>query len=301
MNLSEKTIHAPAKINLFLAVKGKRPDGYHELESVMQKLELADIVLIRVEEGTGISMSCSGADLPENSTNLAWRAARLFLDTVEVDCRVTILLHKKIPVSAGLGGGSSDAAAVLLALDDLLGTDLAEKRLINLAVQLGADVPFFIKKDLPAALALGIGERLTSVEGIQDCNVLLVKPGFGVSTKWVFDNYALTTNSNPYILAPKKDSPSGRYCGLDFDFLGHAGPDVFFNDLESVTIARFPEIDEIKKSMLNYGALVSLMSGSGPTVFGVFTDKDKAKSCYENFKDRFGQSVFMTMPIIFDH
>jgi 4-diphosphocytidyl-2-C-methyl-D-erythritol kinase len=296
MKSSEKTIQAPAKINLYLAVKGKRADGYHELESVMQKLELADSVWVKVEKGTGISLSCPGADLPEDDTNLVWQAARLFMDEAGTDCQVKIVLGKNIPVAAGLGGGSSDAAAVLLALDDLLSTNLGEERLLEMALRLGADVPFFIKKNLSAALAEGVGERLTSVPGIHDCKVILVKPGFGVSTKWVFDNFALTTNSNPYILAPEKDCQSGRYSGSEFDFLKQAGPDGFFNDLESVTIARYPEISEIKKLLLADGALVSLMSGSGPTVFGIFTDNRKALACYENFRKRYGEDVFLTVP-----
>ena len=296
MKLSEKTIQAPAKITLYLAVKGKRADGYHELESVMQKLELADSVRVKVEKGTGISLSCPGADLPEDDTNLAWQAARLFMDEAGTDCQVKIVLGKNIPVAAGLGGGSSDAAAVLLALDDLLSTNSGEERLLEMALRLGADVPFFIKKNLSAALAEGVGERLTSVPGIHDCEVILVKPGFGVSTKWVFDNFALTTNSNPYILAPEKDCQSGRYSGSEFDFLKQAGPDGFFNDLESVTIARYPEIAEIKKLLLADGALVSLMSGSGPTVFGIFTDNRKALACYENFRKRYGEDVFLTVP-----
>ncbi len=296
MQVSEKIIQAPAKINLFLAVKGQRADGYHDLESIMQKLELADIVRTRVADGAGISLSCPGSDLPGDATNLAWRAARVFMDEAGIDCRVEIVLEKNIPVAAGLGGGSSDAAAVLLALDELLPIKLGEERLLELGLRLGADVPFFIKKNLSAALAEGVGERLTAVSGIHDCEVILVKPGFGVSTKWVFDNFALTTNSNPYILAPEKDCQSGRYCGSDVDYLNQAGPDGFFNDLESVTITHYPEIAEIKKSMLADGALVSLMSGSGPTVFGLFTDTSKAVACYKKFGKRYGKDVFLTVP-----
>lgn len=296
MQTAEKTIQAPAKINLYLAVKGKRADGYHELESLMQKLALVDNVRIRVDEGSGIVLSCPGSGLPEDETNLVWRAARLFLDEAGIDCRVTIVLEKNIPVAAGLGGGSSDAAAVLLALDELLATNLAEERLLEMALRLGADVPFFIKKDLPAALARGVGERLTSAAGIQDCQVILVKPGFGVSTKWVFDNFALTTNSNPYILAPEKDCQSGRYSCFEGDFLEKSGTGHFFNDLESVTVTKYPEIAEIKKELLADGARVSLMSGSGPTVFGIFTDTLKARACYEKFSRRYGKDVFLTVP-----
>jgi 4-diphosphocytidyl-2-C-methyl-D-erythritol kinase len=290
------TIQAPAKINLNLAVKGRRADGYHELESVMQKLALADVVRVNVGAGTGISLKCPGTDLPEDHTNLAWRGARLFLDRTGVSCRLAIVLEKNIPVAAGLGGGSSDAAAVLLALDDLLGTNLGEEVLLGLALQLGADVPFFVRRNLAAALAEGIGERLTAVPGIQDYDVILVNPGFPVSTRWVFNNFALTTNGNPYILAPEKDCRSAGYSGPERDFFRQSGPEGFFNDLESVTITHYPEIAGIKKSIIAAGALVSLMSGSGPTVFGLFADKRKAVTCYEKFRQRYGQNVILTTP-----
>lgn len=296
MEAAAKTIKAPAKINLFLAIKAKRPDGYHELESLMQKLELADVVRVRVSEGVGISLVCSGADLPEDGTNLAWRAAQLFLAKAGLDCRVEIILEKKIPVAAGLGGGSSDAAAVLLALNQLLTTNFTEAGLLDLALQLGADVPFFIKENTAAALAKGVGERLTPVTGIHDCDVILVNPGFAVSTKWAFDNFALTTKGNPYILAPKKDCQSGIYPGPQVDFSSQAILGGFFNDLESVTVTRYPEIAGIKKQMIASGATFSLMSGSGPTVFGIFTDNRKAISCYEKFRSQYGKNVFLTSP-----
>ncbi|MDT8334844.1 MAG: 4-(cytidine 5'-diphospho)-2-C-methyl-D-erythritol kinase [Desulfurivibrionaceae bacterium] len=291
------TVPAPAKINLYLRVKGRRPDGYHELESVMQKLVLADFVRVAVDEGSGIALSCPAAGLPEDDTNLAWRAARLFLDETGLERRVAITLDKKIPVAAGLGGGSSDAAAVLLVLNELLRSGLDEEALLKMAVRLGADVPFFIKDHCPAALAEGIGERLSPVAGIQNCDVVLVNPGFPVSTRWVFANFALTTNRNPYILAPGKDSQSGIYFGPDeADFLKRVGPEGFFNDLEAVTIDRYPEIESIKNSMLAEGAMVALMSGSGPTVFGIFTDHRIAISCFEKFRSSYGKNVFLTRP-----
>lgn len=295
MKFSEKIVLAPAKINLFLAVRGKRPDGYHELASIMQKLVLADTVTVGVRRGDGISLSCPGSDLPEDETNLAWRAAALFLREVGLDFQVRIILEKNIPVSAGLGGGSSDAAAVLIALDELLGTNLSEEGFLDIAVRLGADVPFFVRKNIVAALAEGIGELLTPVSGIDGCQIVLVKPAFAVSTKWAFNNFALTTNSNPYILAPEKGCLSGRYCGFDLDFPQNAAPEIFFNDLESVTAVKYPVISEIKSTMLLDGAIASLMSGSGPTVFGIFTDKLKAVACYEKFSGLY-ENVFMTVP-----
>jgi 4-diphosphocytidyl-2-C-methyl-D-erythritol kinase len=295
MESAEKTIYAPAKINLFLLVKGRRPDGYHELESFMQKLDLADEIMVKVSEGQGVSLSCPDSDLPVDEGNLAWRAARAFLEEASLECRVQMILKKTIPVAAGLGGGSSDAAAVLLALNDLLATRMSEERLASLALSLGADVPFFVK-DSPAAVARGVGERLDPVPSLTKCTILLVNPGVAVSTSWVFDNFALTSKGNLYILAPEKDYQSTIYTGTLIESLEEAGPDVLFNDLESVTVARYPEIGAIKKRMLEGGAAASLMTGSGPTVFGIFTDEVAAVASYEYFRQRYGKKVFLTVP-----
>ena len=269
MKAAEKTIYAPAKINLFLAIKARRADGYHELESLMQKLELADEITVKIEEGEGISMTCPDSDLPVDEGNLAWRAARAFLREVALECRVRLTLKKAIPVAAGLGGGSSDAAAVLLALNDLLDTRMNDDRLAALALTLGADVPFFVKA-APAAVARGVGELLEPVPALTKCSILLVNPGFAVSTRWVFDNFALTSKGNPYILAPEKNCQSTIYSGSIIDALEEMGPDILFNDLELVTIARYPEIDAIKKKMVEDGAAASLMSGEWPYGFRDF-------------------------------
>ena len=295
MRAIEKTVHAPAKINLFLSVKKRRADGYHELESFMQKLELADEISVRVEEGEGIILNCPDSDLPVDDGNLAWRAARDFLEEAALNCRAMITLKKVIPVAAGLGGGSSDAAAVLLALNDLLETGMSEGRLESLALRLGADVPFFVN-DAPAAVARGVGERLEVVPALAECHILLVNPDFPVSTSWVFDNFALTSKGNPYILAPEKDYQSTIYSGSLIDTLEEAGPDVLFNDLESVTVTRYPEIAAIKKKMVEDGAVASLMSGSGPTVFGIFTNEVAAAASCEYFRQRYGKKVVLTVP-----
>jgi len=295
MKAAEKTIYAPAKINLFLLVKERRPDGYHELESFMQKLELADEITVKIAEGEGISLNCPDSDLPDDEGNLAWRAARAFLEEAALECRVRLTLRKAIPVAAGLGGGSSDAAAVLLALNDLLGTMMNEERLAGIALKLGADVPFFVKA-APAAISRGIGERLEPVPSLTKCFILLVNPGFPVSTSWVFDNFALTSSGNPYILAPEKNCQSTIYSGSLIESLEKAGPDVLFNDLESVTVARYPEIAAIKKKMVEDGAAASLMSGSGPTVFGIFTNEVAAAASCEYFRQRYGKKVVLTVP-----
>ncbi len=295
MESAEKTIYAPAKINLFLLVKGRRPDGYHELETFMQKLDLADEITVKVAEGQGISLTCPDSDLPVDEGNLVWRAARAFLEEASLECRVRLILKKTIPVAAGLGGGSSDAAAVLLALNNLLATGMSEERLAGLALKLGADVPFFVK-DSPAAMARGVGERLDPVPSLTKCTILLVNPGVAVSTSWVFDNFALTSKGNPYILAPEKDYQSTIYNGTLIESLEEAGPDVLFNDLESVTVARYPEIGAIKQRMIEDGAAASLMTGSGPTVFGIFTDEAAAVGCFEHFRPLYGKKVFLTVP-----
>ena len=276
------TIEAPAKINWYLSIKRRRPDGYHDLETGMQKLELADLLHMSVGE-KGVRLSCPGTDLPEDHRNLAYRAAEAFLSASGEPCGVNIVLEKKIPVAAGLGGGSSDAAAVLLGMNTLLATSFNTEKLHSLAQPLGADVPFFIGT-YDAAWATGIGDHLQENAPLENCWVVLVNPGFPVSTKWVYENFALTTGGNPYIL--------GRE--LEHEKLRNSF--TLFNDLESVTISRFPEVGEIKEELLAGGAKGALMSGSGPTVFGLFAEKQSAVKCFTIFEQRYGNNVFLTRP-----
>ena len=280
--MKELKIQAPAKVNLFLAVRSRRPDGYHELETLMQKLELADELELS-RTGKGIRLVCPDSSLPEDETNLAHRAAALFLEKTAVAGGVKIRLDKKIPVAAGLGGGSSDAAAVLKAMNVLFAAGLSSQELMEMAYPLGADVPFFVA-DFPMARATGIGENLTPVAVTPDWHVVLVNPGFSVSTKWVYDNFALTTGSNPYIL--------GR--AVIYDEICEN----LFNDLESVTLKRYPEIGTIKNSLLGCGADGVLMSGSGSTVFALFRDMTAARKCVESVAaDNY--TVFLTRPTPF--
>ncbi|NTV13426.1 MAG: 4-(cytidine 5'-diphospho)-2-C-methyl-D-erythritol kinase [Desulfobulbaceae bacterium] len=290
----ELTIAAPAKINLSLKVLRRRPDGYHELESVMQKLALADELSFR-RQGAGISLECSDPGLPGGEENLVWRAARMFLEYSGSPGGVWIRLEKRIPVAAGLGGGSSDAAAVLVALNRLFGSGLDEEQLAGLGLRLGADVPFFVRS-AGAALARGIGERLTSAAGLTSGYVLLVNPGFAVSTRWVYENLALTSGGNPYILAPNSGALNSGNSGPEsIDFL--TAPDAcFLNDLEVVTIAHHPVIGEIKQALLDFGARAALMSGSGPTVFGCFLRLSEAQTAYRHFQYLYPDTVFLTEP-----
>ena len=292
--LAPVTLKAPAKINLYLAITGKRADGYHNIESLMQKVDLADQIQLSIGSN-GIRLTCPGTDLPTDEGNLAFRAAASFLEATGSSARsvaiygVDIVLEKKIPVAAGLGGGSSDAAAVLRGMNILFGAELSDDELLTLAKPLGADVPFFIH-DWPAAWATGIGEELSRTTPITNYYVVLVNPGIPVSTGWVYQNFALTSTNNPFILARGRASADGRLPWRP------SIPEDLYNDLETVTIPRFPEIGVIKNELRQDGADGVLMSGSGPTVFGLFRDKVRAGRSYARFVKKYGDKVFITRP-----
>ncbi len=268
-------VTAPAKINLNLHVIGRRPDGYHELDSLMARLELADTLTIARRREKGIVVRCPDSDLPENEDNIVWRAARVILEALHRDDGVSITIRKRIPVAAGLGGGSSDAAAVLLGVNRLLGDRLSRQWLLEAAAGIGADVPFFVS-GLAAARATGIGEKLAPVHLPEQYRVVLVNPGFAVSTRWVFEKFALTLPDNPYILGRKKN---GAASDASQPRTLH-----FHNDLEAVTCRKYPELTEIKENILRCGAFAALMSGSGPTVFGLFRRQEEAEMCHKHLK-----------------
>ncbi len=260
------TLRAPAKVNLYLHVLGVRRDGYHELLSRMQKIDLCDIITLDPTREPGIVFACDDKALAGDD-NLVLRAARLFYSAAKLSCRqgLAIRLEKKIPVAAGLGGGSSDAATVLLGLNRLHNYPLSVPALGELAAQIGSDVPFFAVAG-SAALATGRGERLVEVENLDAYWYLLVNPGVAVSTKWVFDNYALTSG--------KKKS---KLLGSQRKRLSTFSPKDMHNDLEPITMKRYPAVAEIKDALLRAGADAALMSGSGPTVYGLFL-KNKTDS-----------------------
>lgn len=289
------SVRAPAKINLFLRVTGRRADGYHTLQTRMQKVGLFDLLEVQ-RGGEGVRLHCVGADLPENADNLVHRAASLFLETVaqrrgRTLGGVKISLTKNIPIAAGLGGGSSDAAAALKALNSLFEAGLTAGELAAMGLELGADVPFFLA-DTPAALAVGIGEILTPVAPLSGCFVLLVNPGFSVSTRWVYQTFALTKEEKTTIFKNFRESadPAVRL-GLSVTVKGL--PAALENDLETVTITRYPEIGRIKEELLAHGAVAALMSGSGPTVFALFSDQQAAETCRVLFARRFGQTYLV--------
>ena len=289
-NTSSLTLKAPAKINLFLKILSRRSDGYHEIESLMQKIELFDFLQLKMQ-GEGIALSCPGTTLPEDKGNLVYRAAEAFFAATGIRAGIKIVLKKNIPIAAGLGGGSSDAATVVMGLNKLLNAGLDREELQDIARPLGADVPFFVE-DYSAALATGIGDCLQQIDPLQVNSIVLVNPGFEVSTKWVYENFPLTSNSNPYILA------RGQKSALNFQ---DAAPGLFEelgNDLEVVTINRYTEIEHIKKELKQAGAAVSLMSGSGPTVFGLFLSKEGAERSFVQLSNKYKGDVFLTRPYI---
>ncbi len=256
---------SPAKVNLYLKVFGKRKDGYHDVETLMVPISLYDTLEISITDN-GINLSCSQSDLPEDQENMAYKAAILFLNSIQSNKGVNIHLHKSIPISSGLGGGSSNAASVLLGLNKLLGTNLPKGQLMDLGAQLGADVPFFILQR--TAIARGIGNILEEFNNLPKLWFVLVYPEFPVSTEWVYRNLNLK------LTRKKNNSISHKGKAVDVSKL-------LVNDLETVTITRYPIIEDIKKTLYRRGADGVLMTGSGPTVFGLFFGEKKALSVYE--------------------
>jgi len=290
-------IEAPAKINLYLRVLGRRSDGYHQLATLMQKLALYDRLELEPVEG-GVSLECPDSNLPVNEENIVLRAALLFRsslqDRLPDNFGLRIILRKNIPVAAGLGGGSSDAAAVLTGLDRLFRTGCSRHELAMLGLQLGADVPFFIY-DWPVAWATGIGEQLTAAQGLEDGTVLLVNPGFPVSTKWVYENLPLTLKEKDFNLTDSRSQGDDCQVKNPFRQSFFRSRDVL-NDLELVTEGSFKEISLIKEQLLAAGADSALMSGSGPTVFGIFSKVEKAQTCYLEMLKRYSRT-FLVSPL----
>lgn len=263
----KRAFQSPAKVNLFLRVLGKRPDGYHELLTLMQPVSLFDELTISVSEGDGVAVITDSDQAPGGEGNIAYKAARLFLETAGLKLKLGIGIKKRIPVGAGLGGGSSDGATVLMALNEMTGAGLRDAALMEMAAKLGSDVPFFILKG--PALAKGRGERLERVV-LPELHYVLINPGFHVSTAWVYSSLGLTKKVENNSLLYSYEVPASRE--------GVVG--ALANDLEAVTLRQFPEIAELKEMLKGAGAMGTLMSGSGPTVFGVFYSWDEAERAY---------------------
>ena len=254
----------PAKINLWLEVIRKREDGYHDISSLMLPVSVFDDIRLDVCPGNGaISIACNRPEIPSDDRNLAWRAARLYLESSGKKAEIHIDLEKRIPSAAGLGGGSSDAGGVLVALNSFFENAVPPEGLEKLALTLGADVPFFLHAR--PALATGVGERLQFADAVPDYPLLLIKPPVIVPTGWVYQSLKLTKGVSKIKLERLSVNP-WQIC----EFIE--------NDLEAVTVPRYPIIAAIKQWLLDQGALAASMSGSGPTVFGIFSSRQAAES-----------------------
>ncbi len=272
--MNKLTIDAPAKINLSLDILEKLPNGYHKVLMIMQAIPLFDKVTVEVCDGNGIAIFCDMAEVPTDERNSAHKAARLFMERTELNGKIKITIDKKIPAAAGMAGGSSDAAAVLKGLNEIFNKPLTTDEILSLCLKIGADVPFCYMGG--CAISEGIGEILTPMEALKDAFLVIAKPDFEVSTKWVYENFKFENvikhpNTNAVIDSIKNG-----------DIKGVAENTA--NVLESVTESEYPIISEYKTLMYEEGAVLSMMSGSGPTVFGIFNDESKGKKAYSELK-----------------
>lgn len=280
-------LKARAKINLGLDVVRRREDGYHEVKMVMQMLRLYDQIDIEKTQESGILVRSNLSFLPTDERNIAYKAAKVMIDQFGLEQGVIIRIEKHIPVAAGMAGGSTDCAAVLYGMNKLFGLRLNQKKLRELGVKLGADVPYCLMRQ--TALSEGIGEILTPISPLQDCPILIAKPSVSVSTRHVYEHLKLDEQT----MHPDID---GIVTALaDGDLYGVT--DRMANVLETVTVPEHPVIDEIKKQMMASGAVNALMSGSGPTVFGIFDDEEKAKKACEDMKaSGLARQIYLTRP-----
>ena len=265
--MREIKLKARAKINLGLDVVRKREDGYHEVRMIMQMINLYDKITLRQRTEPGITVSTNLSYLPVNEDNLVYRSAKLLMDEFQVSGGLEIVLQKYIPVAAGMAGGSSDAAAVMVGVNRMFHLGLSKKQLMERGVKIGADVPFCIMRG--TALAEGIGEKLTTLPAMPHCSLVIAKPKVHVSTKFVYGNL----KADEITEHPDIDGQVQALRDNDLEqIVAKMG-----NVLETVTIPAYPVIDKIKQTMIRHGAMGAMMSGSGPTVFGVFEREEQAK------------------------
>lgn len=280
-------LKAYAKINLGLDVIGVRPDGYHEVRMIMQTVKLFDKLSFRLLEEDAIRIKTNLGFLPTDESNLVYKAIRLLKETYGVSEGIEVDLFKCIPVAAGMAGGSSDCAAALIGASRLFKLNLDKKKLMEYGVKLGADVPYCIMRG--TALSEGIGEILTPLPSIPDCYILIAKPPISVSTKFVYEHFDAQEN----VVHPDIDGMVEAIHHKDLDGIIKR----FGNVLEMVTIPEYPVIDKIKQLMMEKGAMNAMMSGSGPTVFGFFKDKNTADTAAESIREKqLANQVFVVQP-----
>lgn len=274
-----------AKVNLGLDVVGKREDGYHEVRMIMQTVNLYDKIFISVSEKPGIRLKTNLNFLPVNENNLIYKAAKLLMDEFEIKEGVDIQLQKFIPVAAGMAGGSTDAATTLIGMNHLFDLGLSRRQLMERSVKLGADVPYCVTGG--TALSEGIGEILTRLPDVPRGYVLVAKPGINVSTKFVYTNLKLDQLEKH----PDIDAQIEAIRRQDFVQMAR----LMGNVLETVTIPEYPVVQEIKDFMMDCGAVNAMMSGSGPTVFGLYTNQIQAEKACERLRDAgLAKMVFLT-------
>ncbi len=280
-------LKAYAKINLGLDVVRKREDGYHEVRMVMQTIKLYDKLTFRLLEEDEIRMKTNLGFLPINEDNLVYKAVKLLKDTYHIEKGMEIDLFKCIPVAAGMAGGSTDCAAALVGASKLFGLGLSKQELMELGVKLGADVPYCILRG--TALSEGIGEVLTPLPPMPDCHILIAKPPISVSTKFVYENL----RANELEKHPDIDGMVEAIKGQNLRGI----TDRMENVLETVTIPAYPVIEEIKNCMKEHGAINALMSGSGPTVFGIYADEEQAQLARERIREKeLASQVYVVRP-----
>lgn len=275
------SLPSPGKINLRLEILGRRADGYHQLRSLMERVSVADEIQLNIVE-KGITVTCDHDMVPKDESNIAFRAVKEILAYSSRNVGVDVHITKNIPVAAGMGGGSSNAAAVIKGVNQLLKLKLSKEKLMQIGQKVGADVPFFLFEG--PALAEGVGEQLRKIKSMPKLLFLIVNPNIQVLTKTVYNKFPIESILKdsqlevPNIYRTKRDVAK-----------------IVFNDLEKVTIKDFPVIGEIKDSLLRLGALASLMTGSGPTVFGIFSDRPQLEKAYEKMekKAKEGWQIFM--------
>ena len=283
--MDEITLKALAKINLGLDVIRRREDGYHEVRMVMQTIHLYDRLDIARSHEPGIRIQSNLNFLPVNENNLVYKAGKLLMDEFGITDGVDVKLTKRIPVAAGMAGGSTDAASMLYGMNQIFNLGLSRKALMERGVQIGADVPYCLMRG--TALAQGIGEKLSQLPPMVKCPVLIAKPAVSVSTKFVYQNLKLDEHTKH----PDIDTLIGAIKRKDFaGICGNMG-----NVLESVTIPNYPVIAEIKEKMMEAGAAHAMMSGSGPTVFGLFEDEETAQRARDVMKaSGLARQVYLT-------
>lgn len=284
-----KSINSPAKINLYLSIGDKRPDGYHEIQTIMQQIDLCDTITIYLTNDSldnNISIKCNHPDVPTDEKNLCYKAVSLFFKTADINIpKITVEINKNIPMQAGLAGGSSNAASCLKLLNSMHNNIFSKEKLKLIASKIGADVPFFLEDS--TCIATGFGEVLEPIKSIPECYLVIIKPDFHSSTVEAYQKYdSLNINNKPSIENIIKSIDKSDLLNISQDL---------YNDFE--VVLNHPEIFNIKKLLIQNGAMGSLMSGSGTSVYGIFNSHDSAKLALDNLSSTYS-NIFLCKNII---